>query len=310
MDPIVIIGPGATGGLLAATLVRAGLPVSLLCRDSARAARLRRQGLTITGATKLRVAGKRFRAVSHKPALLAPARAIFLCVKSHDSTAAIREAKELAAGGAAVVSLLNGLAHVADFQRHIPERQRVHGVGFFSAWRSAPTDIHHAGGQRILLASPSPSPLPKGEGAALIESILKKAGWESEVVDSVDSLLWTKLALNAAINPLAALSGRLNGGLEAEPPLKELLERAAGEGEAVLKALRIRPLQTPLAAAASELCRNTAGNVNSMLADLRRGRKSELSAILAPLLDAARRKRVATPVLSSLYDWTRALEAA
>lgn len=301
--PAVIIGPGATGGLLAATLQRAGMPVSLLCRDAGRARRLRRTGISVAGATELRVPGGRFRGISHDPRALGPARAVFLCVKSYDAPAAIRAARALADGPA--VSLLNGLAHVPLFRRLLPPRLAVYGVGYFSAFRTGPGAVHHAGGRRIRLAQDAP-----GGAAAAARDLLRRAGWTVDLAPSVDRLLWTKLVLNAAINPLAALAGRVNGGLAAEPALADLVARAAAEGERVLEAGGIEPLESPLPEFALRLCRGTADNVNSMLADLRAGRRTEAASILEPLLDAARRRRVPAPTLSSLYRWTRALETS
>src|SRR6185295_8043762 len=260
----VIIGPGATGGLLAATLVRSGVAVSLLCRDAARAARLRRSGIAVTGATKLTIPGRRFTVVSHRPSDIKGASAVFLCVKSYDAPAAIRAARQLSDGSESVVSLLNGLSHAPLFRKSIARDRAVFGVGYFSAWRSGPGEVHHAGGSRILVAEDK-----GGKGAAAAAVMLRRAGWNSAVAPSVDRLLWTKLALNAAINPLAALAGRPNGELESDPPLRELLERAAAEGESILKARGLRPLEASLPDFAVRLCRDTAGNVNSMLADLR-----------------------------------------
>ena len=47
---------------------------------------------------------------------------------------------------------------------------------------------------------------------------------------------------------------------------------------------------------------------NSMLQDLRAGRRTEIDAIVKPLLDAARRRRRPTPILESLYRFTKRLE--
>lgn len=298
--PILVVGPGAVGGLLAASLLRSGRPVALLCRDAAQAAALRRSGLSVRGATTARLPGRRFAAIAHLASSLGPVRAVFFCVKSYDAQRALSACRAPAASSDAAVSLQNGLDHVRPMRRALGARA-VFGVGFFAAFREGPGRVRHAGGLRIALS---------GAGAPVetARELLAAAGWKVSVHPSTEELLWTKLVLNAAVNPLAALAGTENGMLALTPPLADLLGRAAAEGEGVLKALRIRPTESPLPNAALRLCRETAGNVNSMLADLRAGRRTEAVSILRPLVEAARRARTPAPVLESLYRLVRGLE--
>jgi 2-dehydropantoate 2-reductase len=299
---VAIAGPGATGSLLAATLVRSGRKVSLLCRNKAQARDLRRRGITVHGNTEARIPGSRFEGISERAEALRPCDIVFFCVKSHDTRSALKAARPLLAG-AVVVSLQNGVAHLKPI-RALARSSAVFGAACFAASRPAPGQVLHAGGRRILLGREGAA----REAVARVQRVLRQAGWQVELGASVERLLWTKTALNAPIGMLAALSGALNADLAANPPLRDLLERAAEEGERTLRASGLAPLGSPLSAAAARLCRETGGSADPMLADLRAGRRTEADAVVAPLIDAARRTKTGIPVLSALARLTRGLE--
>jgi len=299
--PIVgIAGPGATGTVLAGSFLRAGFRVRLLARDAARAGRIRRGGLKLDGR-----ALRGFDAVSHRAPDLAPCDAVILCVKSEDTRAALPALARMAGGGAPVLSIQNGLGH-ADLLRRLFGPRAVMGSAYFGALREPDGSIRRLGGRRIELGL-----APRNEAhVRFLRALLARAGWVCRAAGPEGDLLWGKLVLNAAINPLGALARCPNGELLRRPALRDLLVRAAEEAGRLARRAGARPGFKRSGAAALRLASRTAGNLNSMAQDLEAGRPTEAGAILGPLLKAARDPEREAPVLSGLFRFVKGLERA
>jgi 2-dehydropantoate 2-reductase len=128
------------------------------------------------------------------------------------------------------------------------------------------------------------------------------------MVPEADSLVWGKLAINAAINPLTALLRIPNGELLARPSARSLMAAAAREAAAVATALGVRLAYPDPAAAVEAVARLTAANHSSMLQDVLRGAPTENDAICGPAVEAGERCGVSTPVLRTLGLLIKALE--
>ena len=128
------------------------------------------------------------------------------------------------------------------------------------------------------------------------------------VAEDVDALLWGKLAVNAAINPLTALLRVPNGALLESPWAREVMRRAAGEVAAVAAARGIRLPFDDAGAQAEQVARQTALNRSSMLQDVLRGAESEIEAINGAVMRAAESAGVDVPANRLLYALVKALD--
>jgi len=72
--------------------------------------------------------------------------------------------------------------------------------------------------------------------------LLQCAGFDIEIVAKAQDLLWSKLVINAAINPLTALLCVPNGELLKRPSARALMVTAANEAAAVAAAHRRQSL--------------------------------------------------------------------
>ncbi len=68
---------------------------------------------------------------------------------------------------------------------------------------------------------------------------MHQAGFDVNVVDNVQSLVWGKLVVSSAINPLTALLRVKNGELLERPSARALMGELARETAAVAKTLGI-----------------------------------------------------------------------
>jgi 2-dehydropantoate 2-reductase len=116
--------------------------------------------------------------------------------------------------------------------------------------------------------------------------------------------LWTKLLVNAVINPLSVLLQGHNR-LVAEARFDALKEPILAEGRAVAAAEGVA-----LAVDAAFVNRFvTSDNITSMLQDFRRGRPSEIDFINGAIAARGRKHGIATPVNDYIVSLIKALES-
>jgi 2-dehydropantoate 2-reductase len=136
---------------------------------------------------------------------------------------------------------------------------------------------------------------------------LRAAGFIIETVPDPTALLWGKLVINAAINPLTALLGVLNGELLERPSARLLVQSIAREAAAVAEASGILlPYPDPVAAVEA-VARRTATNRSSMLQDIQRRAPTEIDAICGAIVQVGEQVGVPTPVNQTLFYLIKAL---
>jgi len=140
-----------------------------------------------------------------------------------------------------------------------------------------------------------------------IEEALKSAKFNVEIVEDARSLIWSKLIINAAINPLTALLKISNGELLERPTARQLMHELAREAASVAAAEKVKlPFSDP-AATVEDVARKTAGNHSSMLQDIRRGAPTEIDAICGAIARTGERHRIPTPINHACWQLILAL---
>lgn len=261
-----VVGHGAIGGLFAARLAKAGHEVCIVERGNNRK--------------------------------IPEVDAILICVKAYDTAAAARRISGTKA--AAVVSLQNGLGNAEVLARFVGKRRVIVAATAQAAYRDRKGRLRHTG-EGVTWVAPMNGSARGRKICRRIAAAFRCAGLPARVHPDARRVLWSKLILNAAINPLAALTGLPNGELIRRPALREILEAAAREAAEIARREGIRPLYPDAAQKAREACRATARNLNSMLLDLRAGKPTELEWITGVLLEHAGRTGVPAPVNRTLY---------
>jgi 2-dehydropantoate 2-reductase len=149
---------------------------------------------------------------------------------------------------------------------------------------------------------------PDGGRSARAERVgraLRAAGVETTVADDMPRRLWTKLAVNAGINPTTALARVPNGALGTDP-LAGIAREAARETARVARDQGVDLGDDEAVAALDAVVEATAGNTSSMLQDVLAGRRTEIDAISGAVVDRA---SSAVPVNRTLAGLVRAWEA-
>ncbi|MCW8332362.1 2-dehydropantoate 2-reductase [Vibrio paucivorans] len=147
----------------------------------------------------------------------------------------------------------------------------------------------------------------KGEKCQFIQEVLNHALPSVVWNPDIQLALWTKLAINCAVNPLTAIEGCKNGQL-AQPAYQPVLKNIVDEITLVMEAEEYAISSATLFESVQSVIRNTADNLSSMHQDVFYHRKTEIDFITGYLLKKAREHGIPTPENQRLYDKIQKLE--
>ncbi|HSX70080.1 MAG TPA: putative 2-dehydropantoate 2-reductase [Pseudomonas sp.] len=288
-----VLGAGSLGGLWAARLARAGLPVRLILRDQARLGQYRAAGgLTLVedGLASLHPIP------AETPHTDIPIRRLLLACKAYDAEEAAAELAPRLAPGAEIVLLQNGLGSQEAVTARLPRAHCVCASSTEGAFRDGAFRVVYAGRGHTWLGVPGERRAPTWLDDLSAAGI--PHAWTADIL----AKLWRKLALNCAINPLTVLHDCRNGGLRDWPDevaglcdeLATLL-RAAGQDEAA----------TDLHQDVLRVIDGTAANYSSMHQDVANGRRTEIGYLLGHASAEAERLGLHLPRLEHLLQRLR-----
>jgi 2-dehydropantoate 2-reductase len=294
---VLIIGTGALACLFAARLAAAGGRVTLLGHWPTGLRTLRKYGVrlaTVDGSE----AAYNVRATSD-PRRCAGARWGLVLVKSWQTQRAAGDLQRCLAPDGLALTLQNGFGNVEILRQALGAARLALGVTTSGATLLGPGRVRPAGD--------GPVTIQDHPAAGAFAEILSRAGFTVEIVQDAQALLWGKLLINAAINPLTALLGVPNGVLLERPSAVQLMSAAADEAVAVAAALGVAiPYPGPLETIRS-VARRTAENRSSMLQDVLRRAPTEIDAINGAIVRLGEQAGIPTPVNRTLWLLVRAL---
>jgi len=275
------------GTLLAASLARAGHPVTLLDRDPERAARSNARPLELTTPE-----GQTW-SVEVPVAVKVPAKVevAFLCVKTSATESALAPVLDLPCTVAVVQNGCERASFVAD---SLGLGERVVGIATTEgATRTGEGRVHHTGAGSTQVGAAYPEGQDRAER---VVALLESAGFAAQVGDA-RAASWRKLVVNAAINALTGILDCPNGRLLVSPAAAALADSAAREVAEVAKSLEISgDWDLDLACASwREVALHTSANISSTLQDLRRGQTTEVHAINGAVARLAAEQGLAAP---------------
>lgn len=279
MNNLLIVGTGALATLFAARLAEAGHSISMLGTWQAGLDALRKDGATLVDAEGQE---RQFevKAISDPGECRGITHALVL-VKAWQTERVAGQLQECLPEDGLAITLQNGLGNRETLARRLGGARVALGVTTSGATLLGPGRARAAGeGSLSIERNPALGP---------VETALRSAGFNLDLVDNAQSLVWGKLVINAAINPLTALLRVPNGELLERPSAREMMATLAREVARVAEAEKIQlPFSDPVAAA-EEVARKTAANHSSMLQDVLRGAPTEIDAISGAVVQTAQK---------------------
>ena len=310
---VVIIGPGALGCLLAASLtiklgqsskITPAHELWLLDYKPERAQHLCEQGLILEENNRKKPCTIKATA---DPNEIGPADIIILCVKSLQVAAGLQLAAKLVQPYTLLVAMQNGIGHLELLKDQQKLPSIVLGVTAQGAHMVAPGHVLHAGDGLTRIGFLNSASFTQSLLLAKVCNMLNYGGIETVIVDNILDYVWSKLIINVGINALSAIQRCPNGKLLESAETQEKLTAAVGEGETVARALNIELIGDPLAMTI-DVCRKTAQNLSSMLQDVNNKRPTEIDSINGAIIAAGRKLGIPTPVNDELVQNVKEIE--
>ena len=298
-ERVLVLGTGAMGCFFAARLGRSGARVTLSGTWRETLERAADPGITVEEDDARWTAPV---ASTHRDALPAGGFNLTLVlVKAHQTADVAPIAARATTGDGLVATLQNGWGNRETLQAAAPGRVAA-GITVTGIAMIKPAHVRGSY-RRTVLGYDSGTEARVRRAAALMD----RAGLAMELSAAIDGDIWTKLAVNCALNPLSALRGLPNGVLVQDPEARATVTAAAREAAAVAQA-RGTPVNGDPAEVALPVAVTTARNRSSMLQDLDRGAPTEVDFIKGAVCREGRRVGVPTPVNDRLWRAMRERE--
>ena len=249
----------------------------------------------------------RLRTATYGQSLRRPDLAI-VAVKAWATEDAIRPMLPALEQTGIVLTLQNGLGNAERLRAMLPNEVTIlTGVTTQGAMRTDAGVVRDTGrGETWIGSEFAPTDAQTIERVTKVAALLTNAGWPANPTPEILPHLWMKLAINAAINPLTALTRSPNAAIADDPNLAQLAAYLASEAAAVAATLGIvldRPVERAL-----EVARATGANRSSMLRDIELGQRTEIDAISGAIHDLGEANGVNTPITTMMAIMLLALE--
>ncbi len=295
--PLLVVGTGAMACLFAAMLASKGIKVRML-------------GTWVEGIETLNKIGVRLIdeygkehaypvEATNDPYSCRGSKYALILVKAFQTHKVAQKLVSCLEDDGIALTLQNGLNNHEILADVLSEERVASGVTTAGATLVDP-GVVRVGGRGV-------TSLGKNNKLDTLIDLLTRAGFEVETVDDTKSLIWGKLIINAAINPLTALLRVPNGELLMIPPARKLMNLVSTEAAEVASALNINLPYTDPVAVVESVAQKTATNHSSMYKDVQRGSQTEIDAINGAIVSKGEEKGVSVKYNRTLWLLVKAL---
>ena len=297
---IAVIGVGAMGELYGGYLSQHN-QVVLLDTDKAKVDKICTDGICIKQAGEEKLFFPKAYITSCE---IMPVDLIILFVKAMFSRDALDSCKNLIGPDTYVMTLQNGCGHEEVLKEFVKQDHIIIGTTQHNASLLQPGMVHHGGTGKTCIG------LLTGDKKALrpIAESFTACGFETEISDNIQKLIWRKLFTNVSVSVLTGvlqvrmgfLQDSEHGWFLVRRLLEEAVAVANGDGMGFDQDLIIEEVKTLLTKAPN--------GYTSIYADLRDGRKTEVDTISGSVVRASKRNGVPAPSHAFIVEMVHALE--
>ncbi len=294
---VLVMGAGALGGYFGARLAEAGHSITYVARGA---------HLEAMQAHGLRVESP-LGDLHHKPvrAVATPddaevADLVLFMVKSYDSEDAAKSLVPLMTPSTRLMTAQNGVLSQEKVAAIVGKERVLAGAVYMPADIKSPGVIRHSSSfHRLEIGS-----LEASDDAGLLEisTALSQAGFDVDVIEDAQKMLWEKFIVMATTSSMCCLTRLDIGPIRSTPETRDLMRQSMEETAAVARASDVAIAEDAVEKAYRLLCDVAPPNMHaSMLDDLNRGRRLELAYLSGDIVRRGRALGVDTPLHSVAY---------
>ncbi|KIF48921.1 2-dehydropantoate 2-reductase [Vibrio owensii 47666-1] len=288
---ILILGPGAVGSLWATKFKLAGHNVSLWGRSSNSD-----QLLQLDDNPAISFSNQHIPSVQN-------ADLIVVTVKAWQVESAIESLLPYISTDTIIMLMHNGMGTAQLIEAKLADSPLIVATTTHGAYKPSKEQVLHTGQGNTQLGGFN----AKGTQCDFLAEVMNHALPEVNWNPNINAALWTKLAINCAINPLTAIHQCKNGELAA-PEFASELANITRELVEVMNKEEIKVDFDSLHTTIMQVVNATAANYSSMRQDVYHQRRTEIDFITGYLLKAAEKHHISTPENAKLYQRIKQIE--
>ena len=303
LQKVAVVGAGSMGMLIGGRLAAVGCDVTLIGRNSrsfegwpSKTLKIVRESQEILTSVE----------TAWEVSDASPFDLALLMVKTPDTHSAIEAHRSLFARAGVTLTLQNGAGNLEALAEVVESERLMGGSTTHGAYRLGPGEVCHAGEGDTVVGPMAEQSAEARRRAEVVAELLTRAGLVTVVHERIQEVIWTKLAVNAGINPFCGLLEVKNGVLAQHEQTLELSREAAAETVTVANQLGYALDREEILTKVLEVIRKTANNRSSMLADVLSGKPTEIDAICGVVVTAGEKEGVPTPVNRVLWKLMQA----
>ena len=299
---IVVVGSGAIGTLFSSILFNHGQDVTLVEKRQEIIDAIQKNGLKILRGDKEQTLKIK---ITNRIEDVPSPDLIMFTVKSYDNVTAAQDCLKIIGNNTTVLTLQNGIGNYETIAEIVGKERTVVGTTTFGSTQFAPGCTRGSETGSISIGEYSGG---ISDRIKKLAKILEDGGFEVQMVDDVNSLIWTKLAVNVGINAIGALCRITNGQTHLVKPAGEIQKLAVEELMKVAKLEGIKLDYDHLYQHVTDVAVRTQSNKCSMLQDIENVNHTEVLAINGAIVDRGKKHGIETPVNFVLMNLVKAAE--
>lgn len=298
---IAIIGPGAMG-LLYGAYLSVNHEVTLIGRNQENMDMIQKQGVRVEE-TDGSANQYHLSATTHT-VTACPMDLVIVFTKTGDSYQALEAHKDLIDSNTVLLSLQNGMGHENVLRQFVSEENILIGTTKEGSYRKSPAEICHSGKGSTAFGTITGD----CNRFQYIADVFTQSGFPCQIESEIKGMIWDKLMINASSSVLTGIFQIPQGDVAkneyvwniAIKLITELCATATMDGYPFDAEEQIQRIHDHVLAAP--------GGYTSIYADLKAGRKTEVSVINGAVVDAAHRLGVNVPTHELIVDIVHGME--
>jgi len=301
MKPITIIGNGALGLLFASFFAAKNIKVQIITKKESAATGINTCGIFITNLSEEVVNYKDNIYASTDYNQLKPSDIVIILTKAYSTQEAIKNNLNFLKKTKTILTLQNGLGNVEILESYLSDNNIIAGTTSVGATATDSNKTKYCGKGMVDIANVN----SRKDGECILQELselFEKSGIRCNIHNNWKTVIWSKLYVNAIINPITALYKVTNGEILENPELTRLAQKTSDEILNLLKTEHIEiQLEHPFDRIL-KICEITSKNHSSMLQDVLNNKQTEIEQITGEIIRIAKKAGIETPVNSMLYE--------
>jgi len=224
---------------------------------------------------------------------------VVLCVKGYALDTASRSIADNLHVDSIVIPLLNGVDNAERLTALLPRGIILNGCVYISSHIVGPGVIEQVGGSGKLLFGPEDRPSAPFSN---IESILKNAGINAVLSDTIAVDVWSKYLFVGPLGSITSMTGKSLGEIMENDRYRTMLEKMMREVETIAQAKDI-PLPDTIVQQSLDITANFPYETKTSLQlDFEKGRQTEIETFTGYVVMTGRVLGIETPLHNEVYS--------